>query len=252
MGVGTGLIFGAIVAAWLVYLVPWILNRKGQALSAELDPEEAFANATVAIVKPGTSLAVAEAGEAAASTPLSRRAALAELKQLDERAAARRRRVLAVLGIVLLLVVGLVAIKNVPWWALAFPVGLMGAFGAVARRSVRAMRRDLDERAARIRSGEDEQTVGIKVMDAVSSDTGELSVSLSEPITTPGSLWDPIPVTPPTYVSSPLAPRTVRTIDLSAPGQPKAAAVPVTADPLVAPAAPQEPDERPGLRAVGE
>lgn len=252
MGVGTGLIFGAIVAAWLVYLVPWILNRKGQALSAELDPEEAFANATVAIVKPGTSLAVAEAGEAAASTPLSRRAALAELKQLDERAAARRRRVLAVLGIVLLLVVGLVAIKNVPWWALAFPVGLMAAFGAVARRSVRAMRRDLDERAARIRSGEDEQTVGIKVMDAVSSDTGELSVSLSEPITTPGSLWDPIPVTPPTYVSSPLAPRTVRTIDLSAPGQPKAGDVPVTADPLIAPAAPQEPDERPGLRAVGE
>ena len=32
-----------------------------------------------------------------------------------------------------------------------------------------------------------------------------------------GALWDPVPITMPTYVSKPLAPRTVRTIDLSGP-----------------------------------
>lgn len=57
-----------------------------------------------------------------------------------------------------------------------------------------------------------------------------------------GSLWDPIPITRPTYVSAPLAPRTVRTIDLSAP-VPPAAATPVTADPIEEPAAVSEPTQ---------
>ena len=44
----------------------------------------------------------------------------------------------------------------------------------------------------------------------------EFSVDLTAPETT-GPLWDPIPVIALTYVSKPLVPRTVRTIDLSAP-----------------------------------
>ena len=45
-------------------------------------------------------------------------------------------------------------------------------------------------------------------------------------------LWDPLPITVPTYVSKPLAPRTVRTIDLSAPDVTSSGrqSVPVTAD----------------------
>ena len=48
-------------------------------------------------------------------------------------------------------------------------------------------------------------------------------------------LWDPVPITMPTYVSKPLAPRTVRTIDLSGP-QVATPAHPVTAD------APEQPE----------
>jgi hypothetical protein len=50
--------------------------------------------------------------------------------------------------------------------------------------------------------------------------------------TRPGTLWDPIPITMPTYVSKPLAPRTVRTIDLSGPEMSSSARHdgPVTAD----------------------
>ena len=55
----------------------------------------------------------------------------------------------------------------------------------------------------------DEDTVAIEVpvLDAVLVPTAD-----------GGSLWDPLPVTLPTYVSKPKARRTVRTIDLDATG----------------------------------
>ena len=53
-------------------------------------------------------------------------------------------------------------------------------------------------------------------------DTVGIDVALLEAIVIPtedgGSLWDPLPVTLPTYVSKPKAKRTVRTIDLGEPG----------------------------------
>ena len=54
----------------------------------------------------------------------------------------------------------------------------------------------------------------------------------TDPAKEAGALWDPVPITVPTYVSKPLAPRTVRTIDLSGPGVTASARpqVPVTAD----------------------
>ena len=56
-----------------------------------------------------------------------------------------------------------------------------------------------------------------------------------------GVLWDPVPITVPTYVSKPLAPRTVRTIDLSGPAVTAGSSIqhPVTADaqPMTAPSA---------------
>ena len=49
-----------------------------------------------------------------------------------------------------------------------------------------------------------------------------LRAELAEPDAMPledeGSLWDPLPVTLPTYVGKPQAKRTVRTIDLGEPG----------------------------------
>jgi hypothetical protein len=44
------------------------------------------------------------------------------------------------------------------------------------------------------------------------------AVAVSVPTADGGSLWDPLPVTLPTYVTKPRARRTVRTIDLSEPG----------------------------------
>ena len=60
-----------------------------------------------------------------------------------------------------------------------------------------------------------------------------VSQAQADPPSRAGALWDPVPITMPTYVSKPLAPRTVRTIDLSGPtvaARPPDP-VPVTADP---------------------
>ena len=86
-------------------------------------------------------------------------------------------------------------------------------------------------RAAAIRAGfdEDEDTVTIDLSDREETENVEISIDLSTTTSTLGALWDPIPVTPATYVSQPLLPRTVRTIDLAAPVAPTAPLVP-TAD----------------------
>lgn len=240
------MIFGVIAVAWLVYLVPYFLRRQADSALDDVDPAAPF-SATVTIVRPGVSLADADAGAAVVSTPLTRRAALYELAQIDRQAATRRRRVLMVLTLVLFAVSVPAALGVLDWWMPIVPAALLLVFLVVARFSVRVMRRDLDARARRVREAGDEKTVAIAVL---SQDEGaaEASIELSAPISRPGSLWDPIPITAPTYVSKPLAPRTVRTIDLSAPAIAPASELPVTAEPLPI----QIEDDGDQRRAVGE
>ncbi|HHX84420.1 MAG TPA: hypothetical protein GX694_03640 [Actinomycetales bacterium] len=247
----TGLIFGALAAFWLIYLVPLVLNRKENGLLDEVEPGEPF-SASVTIVRRGTPLETAENGTAVISTPLNRRAALRELSEIDREAARRRRVVLVFLAVVTCVVGALAGFRVVSWWTIAAPLGLVVVFLAIARFSVAHMRRGLDERARVIRGGDcvDEHTVSIAVLDEdTEDDENELSVELTAPVEHTGSLWDPIPITAPTYVSRPLTPRTVRTIDLSAPVL-AASGMPVTADLPVGASGDEATDERP--QAVGE
>ncbi len=252
-----GLIFGAVAACWLVYLVPMLLNRREQGAPEEVEPSEPFGS-SVTIVRRGTALDAAENGSAVVSTPHNRRAALRELADRDRETAGRRRNVMIFLSLLGITTAVLAAFGLVPWWVLTVPVGLLVAFLVVARFSVARLRRELDERARIIRGGDvDEMTVAITVHESTAEDEAAQSVELSAPIERTGSLWEPIPITAPTYVSRPLAPRTVRTIDLSAPVASKMS-LPVTADgPENAPVAPAaetsasgESPDRP--RAVGE
>ena len=231
------MIFAVIAALWLVYLVPYFLHQRGQAPEAEIDIP--FTPGAVTIVRSGTDLAHAEEGVAEVSTPLTRRAGLRELKLLDELAAQRRRRVLAFLLVVQLVVAVLAGFGIGAWWGALIPAGLLAVFLVVARFSVRSMRADLARRAERLRTGLDEETVAI-ALDDVALSAHEHSVELSVPLGGIGSLWEPIPITRPTYVSMPLAPRTVRTIDLAAP-------VPVPQVPVVL----EAPEDEAGERAIG-
>src|SRR5699024_2370131 len=62
-------------------------------------------------------------------------------------------------------------------------------------------------------------------------DEKSVGLQLKAPVPASGALWDPLPITKPTYVSKPLTPRTVRTIDLTGPAPEHAAdGMPVTAD----------------------
>ena len=225
----TGLLFGAIAAIWLVYLVPYFLRHRGEDLEAG-ESEIPF-SAAVTIVSTGSSLAEADAGTAEISTPLTRRAQLRELKQIDARAAQRRRRVLLVLLAAQLVVATLVLLQVLLWWVVTIPASLIAAFLVIARFSVRAMRADLERRAQTIRECPSEDTIAISLSPAEVA-THAHAVELTGQITPVGSLWEPIPITRPTYVSKPLPARTVRTVDLSA----SIPALPVTADPITAPA----------------
>lgn len=245
----TGLIFGVLAVVWLVYLVPLFLNRHENGLMDEVEPGEPF-SATVTIVRRGTPLDSAESGTAVVSTPLNRRAALRELREIDASAARRRRRVLGTLLLIAASLGGFAWAGYASWWSVLVPLGLVAVFLVIARHSVAAMRRDLDARAQVIRGGDavNEDTVAIAVLEE-STDENEVSVELDAPVESASSLWDPIPVPAQTYVSRPLAPRTVRTIDLSAP-VPVGAGVPVTADPIEAEPEASGPEDLP--RAVGE
>jgi hypothetical protein len=236
----TGLIFAAIAIAWLAYLVPHFVRRHDDEPVSQIDPSDRFSD-SMRIIRNGTAPLLdqdlAQIPTYEVSTPQTRRAAIKDLRRQERVAAARRRRVLLVLMAGLSVVIGTCAAGLTPWWSLAVPGGLLLVFVVVARVSVGVIRRSLDARYRQIRHGSNESTIFLSREDLLGADeaTGLASSGKSEksdPAKEAGSLWDPVPITVPTYVSKPLAPRTVRTIDLSGPGVTASTRpeVPVTAD----------------------
>lgn len=214
---GTGLIYAAIVAAWLAYLIPTYLKRHANDDYEESDPRSRFTS-SIKVIREGSTAARDDegklSGEAEVSTPLTRRAALAGVRRSEQIAAGRRRRVLLVLLAAVTLCLALSVGGLIPFWSIAIPGALAVAFLAVARYSVIAMRKELDSQVAAIRrSGADEETTLTVTIEDLKA--GAKAPSHVRQIVS--GLWEPIPVTTPTYVSKPLAPRTVRTIDLSGP-----------------------------------
>ena len=220
-GVGTtGVIFAAIAIAWLAYLVPHFVRRRDDEPAEESTPADRFSE-SMRIVRHGTAPLLdqdmAEIQTYEVSTPQTRRAAVNDLRRLEEVAAGRRRRVLLVLLAALSVVIGLGAVELVPWWAVAVPGGLLVVFFVVARVSVRFMLKSLDARYRDICQGSDEATVFLSRKEVRPVDGAVASVGSKVEPAAKSVLWEPVPITMPTYVSKPLAPRTVRTIDLSGP-----------------------------------
>jgi hypothetical protein len=187
---------------------------------------------------------------AVAVKPAVSRARL-EARRKAARAAARRRR--HILSFLLLCTVATSVaayLAYVPWWSVAIPGGLTLAYIVLCRTQVRRESlHDFDvlveqpaetgdanvtpRRAVRVevQDGTPRRSVatvaerideqGVADFDDT-EDTVGIEVALLDAIVVPtedgGSLWDPLPVTLPTYVSKPKAKRTVRTIDLGEPG----------------------------------
>jgi hypothetical protein len=239
----TGVIFAAIAVAWLAYLVPHFVRRRDDEELDDSDPADRFSE-SMRIVWHGTAPLLDHDLEEIApfevSTPQTRRAAINDLRRLEGLASARRRRVLLGLMAALSGVIGLCGAHLIPWWTIAIPGGLLLIFVVVARISVRLMRTKLDMRYGEIHRGNNESTIFLSRKDFPTSAADAHRASVKTDVaSTPGALWEPVPITMPTYVSKPLAPRTVRTIDLSGPGasSPRHEG-PVTADAPASPAGP--------------
>ena len=165
-------------------------------------------------------------------------------------AARRRRRTLLTLLAATAIVGGLVGFRVMPIWSIAIPAGLVLAWLVACRIQVRHERGISTERVKRPKQvqavqeaqegavghhvDEDESTVIVSgqvedvnpgrrhVMESTPLEADALDEQLviaAPSVATTGELvWDPLPVTVPTYVTKPRAGRTVRTIDFAQPG----------------------------------
>lgn len=175
----------------------------------------------------------------AAPAPVLSPAQLRARRAAAKRATKRRRTVLAVLLLATLTVVGLAAFAVVPWWSVAIPAGLVAAWLVLCRVMVKGERAALAPRAvapspARVPNAAAPSATAAapqaehaaasvpaeaQSAPAVEGDDPMADTSAGLAAVVDPTLWDPVPVTLPTYVSKPQATRrTVRTIDLDSTG----------------------------------
>ncbi|TWD79080.1 hypothetical protein FB561_0132 [Kribbella amoyensis] len=274
----TGLIYVAIVAAWAAYLVPMLLKRNDEASRRRSVAAYSSENARVLsrqdgsrakyVVRPPGSADVPADVVPDAEPPPPKKYVPNRARRV---AAMRRRRVLSILTLSLLSVVALAGLKILLWWSVAIPAGLIVAFVVITRVQLRRQAREraalAAERQARAKARHDRGPATAPVTSPDNEMTVEVKLPAApEPVvpekkpTAPVSseaLWDPVPVTLPTYVHKEKAPdRTVRTINLSGPEVFSSARIvepteledaPVVPDPVV-----EEPVEPEIKRAVGD
>jgi hypothetical protein len=236
----SGIIFVVLALAWAGYLIPKALKHHDEVARTRSIDRFSTAMRVLARREPETSRdsrsVVSPARSAdnprvlVPSRPPARRDAV---RRAAARAAARRRRRILAVLLFADVVVGVVAgLGHAPLWSAAVPVVLTVLYLVLCRTQVRredvaSWTREFPEtadgevaprRAVRVDAthgqpvegfGAEEDTVGIPV---------ELLEAVVVPTTDGGSLWDPLPMTLPTYVNKPKAKRTVRTIDLNEPG----------------------------------
>ena len=252
----SALIFVALAVAWAVYLVPKALKHHDDVVRSRSVDRFSHTMRVLArrepvnrrnarlVVTPGrpasSAVVVTKGGEPAPVEARTRRAAA-------NRAARRRRRVLGAILLANLVAVALAAFAVVGWAWTAVPGGLLVAWLVACRVMVRRERtvpwravspvRDpaagdvaaeavAAEAALAVEPGEPVGPVtpvepvvpAVARHEEVRAEVADLADTSSIAVVDP-MLWDPVPVTLPTYVTKPAARRrTVRTIDLDATG----------------------------------
>lgn len=213
----TGILIGAAVAAWLLFLIPWL--AKSSNVDTPITEEAEDDRAALVILHYG----VVRNG---VSTPADRDQALARIRQIDRRAARRR---MTIFVLLLALTIGVFVASTLgylPWFVTVFPSMLLVLFVGAARVSVTKMRAQFRRQIETIETGgsNEEQTIALDVTPLLATEDSETAaqVAIAPEITETISLWDAIPITKPTYVSAAIGPRTVRTVDMSFPTAPLA------------------------------
>lgn len=243
----SALIFVALAVAWAVYLIPKALQHHEDAVrSRSVDRfshtmrvlarrEPVDRRSARLVVRPGrapstpivttkhvtaksTAPAAGDGQGQAAPAPFTRAAAL--------RAIRRRRRVLGLILVSLATTITVAAFAVISWWYVAIPGAVLVAWLVACRLMVRGEQaRRFD---AELLEATGEQPVVRAALPPLDEAPAEpvaeapgdpMEDTTSTPAITDPSLWDPMPVTLPTYVGKSTAQaRSVRTIDLDSTG----------------------------------
>lgn len=250
VGASSGLIIAFVVAVWAAYFVPLVLRRYDEAGKNASVDDAGTSGRVIAPSAPALS-PPASSAPAPTATSTARGAVQAETVPATERPAAlerpaarlaaqRRRRTLLTLLAVLAITAGLAATSIVPWLGVTAPAVLILAWLVACRVQVRgelglsrprvhstpstSMATASDEEETVVVSGqyEDVDPGRAHVMEHVSLTVDaiddQIVIAVPSVSTSGEALWDPLPVTLPTYVTKPRAGRTVRTIDFTKPG----------------------------------
>jgi hypothetical protein len=229
----SGLIFVALAVAWAVYLIPKALrhhedvvrSRSVEKFSdsmrvlARREPvDKRRARLVVTPGRPARRVEMAVHGEPTVTSEeeiLARRVA-------SNRAARRRRRVLLLLLLANLAVIAVATAHAISWAWVAGPALLLAAWLVACRVMVRHERAwtpatvaaaVVDALEAEAAETAEHPALDLGTDTDADADTDTGSIAVVDP-----ALWDPVPVTLPTYVGKPAAQRTVSTIDLDATG----------------------------------
>ncbi len=196
----------ALAVAWAAYLIPKALRHHDDDVRGRSIDRFSPGMRVLARREPVSARAARLVLEAdrTASAP-SPQELLTARRLATSRATRRRRRVLSVLLLALAAVVAACVAGRLAWPYVGLPVAMLVVWLVACRVMVRKERAWLP--AALVETDDDE------------AETGSLSpVDPAEPVARDPKLWDPVPVTLPTYVSKPPARRSVRTIDLDSTG----------------------------------
>ena len=220
----SGIIFAALALGWAVYLIPKALQHTDEVGVPRAVETFSQRMRVIGGARPAEAPQTPAAEAPVAQSPAVQQPVRAlPTRAAARKAAARRRTVLYVLLGLTVVVSVLAGLSLAPVWTPGIPVFLIGAFLFIARTTVKR------ERAGRVVApapvAEAPTTVAVTAEaaaevvddteDTVGVDRTALEAALSTPVLDEGSLWDPLPVTLPTYVSKPTARRTVRTIELT-------------------------------------
>ena len=219
----SALIFVALAVAWAVYLIPKALQHHDDMVRSRSVDRFSHTMRVLArrepvdrrnarlVVSPGrgpSSPIVTTKPSGARSVPAS----AGRRSTATSRATRRRRRVLGLLLVALAATVGVAAFGLISWWYVAIPVGLLIVWLVACRLMVRG------EQLRRFDAELREATGEIPAVRDAGDDPDPLEDTTQTPAVSNPNLWDPMPVTLPTYVDKPAAERSVRTIDLDSTG----------------------------------
>lgn len=243
----SALIFVALAVAWAVYLVPKALRhhddvvrsrsveRFSHSMRVLARREPVSRKSARLVVTPGRPAAEATVATKPHHVPEQQQVPVTPDRIRAQRAAAkratkRRRNVLALILVANLATVGVAAFGVISWAYVAIPAGLLVAWLVTCRIMVKGERSRMVAPSSRIpveKPAEDEKVEAPEdrapVAEEVAAEADEIDpladTSAGMAAIVDPALWDPVPVTLPTYVGKPAATRrTVRTIDLEGTG----------------------------------